>query len=428
MPTLTHGYDMQAEMTMASAMTLELLHRAVDNINPDGYEGIPFSDGMGWIWKRPQAFLELLHAEGVSVEDFFRPHLGNTFIGSMLHQPWLVLALGDDTRTSFVRELLMASSHCDDRWLGTALACGVSRDDLAEMILAKLAASPIDPNSNCVDFVEYNFLHYGAGSVDILWSNKRRFRSEEATYWSILTDEQLVQAMWIVIEAAPCLLFGVFDINNGLGLADRLAIRLGDEQVAVLLEEAMSRLEDLSNVYLKVFERLSSDVQLRTARRLMAAEQSVSSFWVASMALQMGSENGGLELLKEFRSTFQDSITDYRQWCRKAHSQAGLDQVIVTEVERLMRTGLEKAGWVVAELDENRHKDRTQLCVRVGRGRDSVLYIKDSYQTTYRVDNGSMSTFPEKGDIVAFRPEHARSIHHNGRICVTSFTPLWINR
>ena len=77
---------------------------------------------------------------------------------------------------------------------------------------------------------------------------------------------------------------------------------------------------------------------------------------------------------------------------------------------------LKKDGWTLGTLKGERHRDRYQLYVRVG----SRKYIKDYHQTTFSRSSNDTSTFPQEGDIVAFRAESGHQLVP-GRVWAVSF-------
>src|SRR6266542_4037599 len=85
-----------AAATREGTVDLGLLDAAVESTHPDGYEGIPYSQGLRWISRYTQMFLELLEAANSSVEEFYRRHLSNFHVGDdLLNDEWLLFALGD---------------------------------------------------------------------------------------------------------------------------------------------------------------------------------------------------------------------------------------------------------------------------------------------------------------------------------------------
>lgn len=418
---LTWGYDF-AERMRTEPMTLELLHAAVDNTNPDGYEGIPFSDGMRWISRNTQAFLELLRKASCDVAEFFELHLHNSSIVSVLWNDWLLLALGnEEQQLDFITKVFLAGGSVGQEWLKVALRVGITKAQLAEMVLRKLREDKVEHASSIVNFTKHDFVEGGAGRI---WENTAGYRGFEhsTTYWSVLSDEQLVEACRIIIGKYPNLLFGHPPVNDWVGMAEKLVIRLGDEQVNQLLEEAADLMENMGAVNLKVMGRLPLDAQLRTARRLRDAGH-CSELWVANMAMSMGSENGGLELLKEFEDFFSCDIRTYQWWSdryERLKKELGPDDLkLAKRIDTLLCALLDVAGWTVGVLCEDIHRGRRQLCVKIGRHK----YVKDRHQTTYRRSNAERDTFPVAGDVVAFRKERAYSLVP-GRVSAVSFTLL----
>jgi hypothetical protein len=418
--TMTEGYEM-AKRIENEPMTLELLHLAIDNINPDGFEGIPFSDGMRWIARHTQAFLELLEAESIGVEEFFQQHLHNHEVDGLLWNSWLLLALGDERRVDFVCEVFLAGGAVNQDWLTAALSAGLTKEQLAEMVLDKLRQDRIHPVYNYVNFTKHEFVGRGSGRIERLWNGSLRFDEYRPTYWSMLSDGQLFEASRIVISKCPGVFFASSQSYHDACLAEKLALRLSDEQVNQLLIEAADAIETLDSVNPKVLKLLPLDVQLKTARRLAQQDQ-VVPLWVANMALTIGSENGGLELLSEFEEGFGSDIAAYQQWYQRCESfikgQEPGDLKVVERVTDLFRQAFKKDGWIFGTLREEVHQSRHQLYVQAGRRK----YVQDRHQTTYG-QSGGMRTFARVGDVVLFRAESGRMLVP-GRVWAVSFTLL----
>jgi hypothetical protein len=396
-------------------MTLELLHAAVNTEDSGGYEGMPSSYGMDWIYKHIQQFLELLEEHSLSVEEFFRDHFSNRYIGGILHSDLLLLTLGKPAeRTAFVREVFLAVGAPNQGWLYVALDSGINKADLAEMILEKVRSAPV-VRSSIWSWLRHDFLVHGSGRV---FSNSvgHVFFESGMTYWSILSDEQLHEAMQVIADRMPNELFGGPHVNERVTLAYKIAGRLGRDMTLALLERASHNLTSLDGVQPYVLDEMPLDAQLRVARRLLP-QRHYGCQWVVQMATQRGSYNGGLALIKEFTGQFAFAgLHDYKAWY-VAQNAADRDQSLLDEIGRIIRLSLEQQGWMIGTITEGQHRDQRQLQVTVPGERGTIRYVKDRYQHSYHDTYIS----PAAGDIVAFRPEVARELVPN-RVRAMSFT------
>lgn len=412
MTTTENHADIQAQLadaTREGTVTLELLDIAVESTHPDGYEGIPCSQGLRWISTHTQTFLELLEAASSSVEEFYRRHLNNFHVGhDLLNDEWLLLALGDERRAPFVREMFLATGDVYDHWLDLALRVNISRGDLAEMILEKLRLTTVDLRRNVSNFTRHAFMANGSGRMYRLADGRGGFQ-ELNSYWGILDDEQLLAAMQIVANTTPNLLFAPTDFNEPFNVSEKLRLRLGDDKVNALLEFAAQNLQSLDLVSQDVLATLPLCAQLGLARRLTPF-----GTWTIQMTLGMGEAHGGIELLRELGGTLKtNSVSIYTWWCAQRPES---DNRLSTEIERLLVQALKDEGYLTGALMTKTYKGRSQFQVR---GSDGCTYIKDRHQTTYKL-NG-MDVFPDEGDVVLFRQGSGYPLSP-GRLHATLFT------
>jgi hypothetical protein len=399
-----------AEATREGTVSLELLDAAVESTHPDGYEGIPYSQGVRWIHSHTQLFLELLEAAGSSVEEFYRRHLDNFHVGSdLLNDEWLLLALGDERRALFTREVFLAAGDVHHYWLERALRVKISKGDLAEMILEKLRQTKVDLKFNVSNFTRHSFVKDGSGRMCRLFNGNYRFEDPNS-YWGVLDDEQLLAAMQVVAETAPNLLFASSGSYELLSVSERLRLRLSDDKVDALLEFASVNLQSLDLVSQDVLAELPLCVQLGLARRFTP-----SGTWVIQMALQMGAANGGFQLLKELGDVLKtNSVTSYKWWLTQEPDGDNLR--LSQEIERRLLSALRGEGWLSGTLKTQKYQGRTQLYVKAGQ----CKYIQDRHQTTYGLPGG-MTTFAREGDVVLFRKGSGYPLVP-GRLYATFFT------
>ena len=382
------------DCTEAGTISLGLIEVAIDSVHPDGFDGIPYSQGLRWIARHTQMFLELLEEAGVTVEDFFRPHIAGFYTAThLLHNEWLLLALGDERRTPFVREVFLAAGSMYGDWLEIALRANISRDDLAEMILEKLRRTEVQYKFNNSNFTKHDFMQSGIGGLRRLWDGPFVIERSD-TYWGVLTDEQLFGAMQIVAHTAPNLLFSSH--RDPISIPEMLRLRLTDKQVDALLELAAGNLQHLHEVSLDVLEKLPLDVQLDVARRLKVP----FGQWVVQMALRMGGTNGGCALLSEFKEEAVDGFVATYKWWRNLERKPDVSSLHL-EIEQRLLAGLRATGWQVGLLKTRSYKGRKQFCVEIN-GRK---YVMDGHQHDYGTFGGQRRQWPHDGDTVMFRPE-----------------------
>lgn len=395
--TNTLDYDRQTDYF--EGMTLASLHQLVREVDRSGYETIPFSKGMNLICRHPSGFLQFLRRQGdVNVEDFFAEHLGEpeSDLGLLLNSGMLLLATGSEM-LEFIRQIVLQCGPTNSLWLRIMQPVGVSQADVAELILEKLrAAPPVKTEYSVWSFLTHDFVEYGAGRVERHGACKPSFY-DSITYWSMLSDEQLLEAMRIVASKAPFALFAYPSVNHSVSVADKLAARLGDEVVNQLLEETAELLQYSHMGYVSIasLQQLSLDTQLKLARRI----EKPSPQWVIAMALELGAKDGE-GLVDEFREVLLAStIQVYQTWRSRYFATTGT--ALRGCIEGVLQQGLRQAGWQIVTLREVTFKNRQQVQVRV----EGVKYVQERHQREYGPSGQYLS--PAAGDLVAFRPESA---------------------
>lgn len=425
--------DQLDEAAANGTLTAELLGEAVDTIDDAGYETIPSSVGMDWIWRNSKAL-----AENISdVPGFFRAHLDNSYITGAIHSEELLRLIPEEEREQFVREVLFRHTPANNGWVEAAINAGVSREAVAEMVLEKLRRSQVI--SGVWTFIEHDFLEYGAGRVErasslrdflqhrlapgeaeriagemqqtpgvervgtslaagmsLLDDDPWQWRfAEEPTLWSVLDDEQFVEALRICIGKSPNLLFSGRRVNETITLTQKLRMRLSPEQLEAVLMEAAGKLESLDGVNLDELDRLSPTVQLEIARRTGGG----SLDFVVRLALMLGFKNCGYELCEEFSEQFASghSATNYRRLWGKL--QKAEHKVMASHIEERLLKRLEADGYVLGQATEGKYFNRKlgRECSQMQVRDERETYVQDRYQHRYHPAEGDWVLFDKRG-------------------------------
>jgi len=381
------------EAAANGSLTPELLGEAVETEDSAGYETIPCSVGMSWLWHNAAVFAE-------NIDDalgFFQAHMDNPYIGGVLSQAELLQLIPETDREDFVREVF---ERHGGRIEGI-IEAGVPRAVVAELILAQLRRTPVDPYSTSADFVRHDFLSWGFRLEYNRDTETWHFREDEVTLWSILDDGQLVEAAHICIAKAPHMLFWGTDVNRRITLADTFGLRLGAEKVNELLLEAASNLPSMHDVSIQVIDRLAVKDQLTLARRLDGGSLDL----VVHLALKLGYDGGGKELIEEFDAQFRSghSAANYRRLWSKLRSGCVDNQAMADTIEYRLRRQLDYDGYQLGQVVEGKYFDRREQRQKRQMRVDgeNVTYVQDRYQHRY---------FAKEGDWVLFKPSEGRRL------------------
>jgi len=386
-------HEIERELDQAAAngtLTEERLALALDQSDEAGFETIPYSIGMNWIRRNPQAFAR-------AVEDpfaFICSHLDNYGIRGFLYYEELLKLVAEDRRAELVRAVLMRCTPSNNSWVESCLSVGVSREELAQMMLDKLCGCEVDTTAHVWNFLEHDFLRYGAGRVE---SNRLggglRF-AEGNTLWSLLTDEQLYEAVSICADKAPSLLFSTGDINSRITLVRKLRLRLSEATVQQLLLEAAYNLKSLGGVSLDIFSQLPL-----VDRRLIAEKLDGGSLeLVIRLALEMGGTQGR-EFCTKYAERFNDgSAVDNirRLWAMLAakydvsSSEDVLTAEVALHVQRRLIQRLKNEGFIYAQAKMGSYFNR-----KAGRNLpqaqvefNGLIYVQDRFQRRYNAKDG----------------------------------------
>lgn len=385
--TINDGLDMAAQ---TGSLTATLLGKAVDTEDSCGYETIPESVGIAWMLRNPEAF-------GEQIDDalaFYREHLDNYYIAAILRSKDLFELISEGERVRFMRDVI-ARHTTDGRWVRTVIEAGVPRADVAGAILDKLRATDVDLSKSGIDFLSYEFLEYGAGYIS------RSFFGlvfdDKYTLWSVLSDDEFIEALRICIDKAPNLLFGGPDINSRITLIQKLDLRLPRNQVDAILLEAAAKLQNLGHVSIDALDRLPFDVRLDITRRTGGPLD-----LVVRLALELGSENGGLALCDEFRESFALVNSDtYRRLHPLLRSTN--DHTMVSVINPELVNALVSNGFIIGTVIWGTHYHRRTRSVReqLQVEWNRTTYVQSRYQHRY---------FPKEGDLVIINTKYGHSL------------------
>jgi hypothetical protein len=380
---------------------------------------------------------------------FLIDHLDVSYFGEVLMVSRKIMEVVHPAdRIRVYQETFRRCGARNHTWVRTALELGVPSEAIADVMLDKLRAARVDLTSSVCNFLQHDFLRYGSGRVvrrnpladflihdaaageaERIGRDMQRFPvlavlgddirmrmsleyedpwnycfEEEHTYWSVLTDDQLVEVVRIIIEKAPNLLFEGPDINREMGARAKLRVRLGDTVLEPLLEEAAGKLTSLVRVSLDELSRLSPLIQLEVARR--------TGGWVdhvVRLALYMGSESGGKSLLAEFDHLFtgEGSVTAFRYLWKTL--QDADDQAMAKFIEQRLLNWTEARGFIYGQVQEGKYFNRktrremAQMQVRRRARNTLTIYVQDRYQHRY---------LPKPGDWVFIKPERGTRLTH----------------
>lgn len=408
----------------AGTLTVQQLIDAINSIDATGYEIIPGSIGLKWLSNlldqaerarkaRPEnahGNADVIAAERlracIPMEDVYLVCVGNPHIAVMLCDSKLIgLIRQPADRAAFMHAILEQHWPYNSAWVRVCLEAGIAQSEIAKAILSLLRR---DPTSNQAgrSFLLHDFLDDGAGQARVVdyESDKPIWQLRESnTLWSVLTDDQLIEAMRICIGKTPWSLFGPRSINSALTLAEKLDIRLTTEQLQTLLAEAADKLTSLAGVSIEAFSRLA----LQRQRQLIEEIPDCS-----------------LELLVHTAAQVPDHFTFFRdqagkicedastalskQFCKLQPQLAALRMQSDTlrrfadHVDRTLVNQLELQGYIVDTLVKQPYRDGWQLCVQ----HDGHAYVEQRGWSSVSGDR----YFPELGDRVVFKPSNGRRL------------------
>ena len=177
-------------------------------------------------------------------------------------------------RTGFVRTILLTHGHCNSGWLRTGREVGITDEALQEMVLEKLRVtecrSKYGINGFIRDFMDYGFGHYGRPTnPDFLgW-----FDEEWHSYWHLLTRDQFIEAIQIILAKWPEMIFDDAHYRHIItrlaeayqgGNTERKSKATAD--AVPFLDYAAAQLERLGSVRNQTFRQLSVERRIDLLR------------------------------------------------------------------------------------------------------------------------------------------------------------------
>lgn len=267
-----------------------------------GYEVIPYCMGTDWLCHgtHTEAFAAMVG----DAEEFFRQHM-HRYISNVLFSTELLKLIPEESYVQFVRDVLSVSSPANDAWLTSVMDAGMPQSLLAQIILALLRNTHVDLRYSYADFVRYSFARYGSGYEIDTYSRVPTLPFQRVTYWSVLSDEQLFEALDICNQKAPGILFSEAGLLQGLQArfigrpCDQQDVAAGQQIITDLLVKHADTLTSLSFVNYEVFGMLPAAKQVELVKKfnggntvylvhaaMAALDWELFDKYVASLALQ----------------------------------------------------------------------------------------------------------------------------------------------
>lgn len=396
-------------------LDIEILDEAVLAIDHAGYETIPESIGWPWIKKNHDAFMAVVD----DVAEFIRRHLNDEYVYHVLYNAPLLGEVPQDMRTALVRDVLLHSNAGNSYWIRVLVdELDIPAHDLGEIIIEKLAVTSVEPRH--YNFVENVFLAYGSGHVGCMRHPAGEFMpglwrfEERLTLWSVLDEEQFVEALSICAAKCPWVFFDSYT-NHELTVTQKLRIRLSDGQFDEILAVASKHLTSLNIVSFELFERLSPENQVALLDRF----ETIPVILLAELALSRGFTGGGIEPCMRFSKSFANGgdqvvINNYRRLWNKLN--AAEDQDMAKVILDFMQAALTKHNIIYGQLKKgtyfNKRAQRQveQLFIQ----HHGVRYVQSRNQHRY---------FPEEGDMVLINTRWVHKPSPSGMIAFAAFIP-----
>jgi len=363
----------------------------------DDGDYIPESVGLAWM----QCNTELLDSFIGDPAEFLIAHLDVDHFGEVLMVSSGIMEIVPEAdRARVYQETFRRCGARNHTWVQKAIKLGVTREVIAGMLLEKLHGCTVDLDRSNWNFLQHDFLKYGSGRIDRFDFRDERHSygfEDSDTYWSVLTDEQLVEVVKIIIEKAPNLLFEDGGVNRDVNTRRKLRIRLDDSVLTPLLEEAAGKLTSLSHVSLDELLRLPVPVQMEVARRTGGSIE-----LVVRMALLMGTEEGE-SLLGEFDPLFEadGAMGVFRQmWSTLSTTE---NTVMADRIKRKLLRSAEAHGYLYGQVREHQYynKKAGRVLTQMRVVRDGKSYVQDRQQHRY---------VAKQGDWVFYRPIEGRQL------------------
>lgn len=428
-------------------------------IDDAGYETIPGSMGMQWIWNHPHEFaelvgdvdefiLELLEQVDAAIAD---SHEGTARETDISHLRWwffksfpckreLMTLLSPTMRELWVSEIYTRFGANNNGWIDSVVRLGVPRQVIAAAILKRLGDIE-DPR----DFLEYGHSNRSSQPWSALWSlgitreEMDRLRPQiqqdpsvglteierrlaagtipregdfhsfhDFHLWDVLTNEELYQALLVCAEKSP---------NRTMAIMDDAEVkcRLTLEQVDRLVTSIMRKLTSLHGLTLEMLERhLTLSGREILARQLVPVKADYLGKMTAQFLFKVL-----CELPKNKREAFfWDVIVPVVGEVNPIRLYTAWRQLELNErdLEDTLRDKLDREGYAIGTIREGtipsgKRQGQRQWYVEI-RG---VRYVCDS--------DLHRRFYPKAGMEVAFSFERAHWLVPN-RVAVVVMTPI----
>lgn len=269
-----------------------------------------------------------------------------------------------------------------NQWPRLAYEAGVPREQLAELVMEKLR--------NADSTVASEFLRYGPGpvareTVETVKSAKRlpgrkgRYRLRcRVSYWSLLSDAQLMEALRICMRYEPSRFLDTHDPHSDdFSLLDKIRLRLSEEKVNVLLIE----LANESPLFIGASRKKLGLLQLPVLERIQAVRRmgDVPVNLLLHVSMSVGS-SGGFDPVAEFPAAFNTAKPDktYGIFWRILRRYPPMDPILVVRIEQELREQAEAAGFVIGFVEAITDGDSRRYQVRSG-GKIYIHQPNDKY-------------------------------------------------
>lgn len=379
-----------------------------------GGDVIPDCMGTTWLQgKHVHAFAAMVG----DAETFFRQHM-HRYISDILFNTEVLKLIREDRFAQFVRDVLHASNPANECWLESVMDAGLPKPTLAQMILEKLRNTHVDLRYSMADFVRSSFARYGA-QFELDWYRRTPYLpSRQTTYWSILSDEQLFEALDICDQKAPGILF--YENNLLLGLQARFiglsqdeeATKAGRQIITGLLVKYADKLTSLAHVSYDVFDMLPPAKQVELVRKfdggntvylvhaaMAALDWDLFDKYVAALALK-DKDNYAHVLINVQRVLQPTGVSlpiDHA-----AHPDERIK--LAGHITEVLESNARWAGFILG-------------VVRKQRGDSYVTDTTNNWTYIHdwmAADRAPNRYFPQEGDYVMFRRPRTRTVKHGG--------------
>lgn len=433
-------------------------------IDDAGYEIIPSSEGMQWIHRNPDTFvqivgdvdrffLRILCLSGISQDSWEVDETNESrtahslrywFLKSFLLSRTLMRLLSYGMRERYIRLLYPQIGAHNNCWLHAAILNCIPREVIATAILEGLKRDRSEPGmANKVD----DFLSYGGGRpedapvhvalrslkvredlIDELRSDLKQdptvgFQEIEQRLkkgvepimvgfhcfpefkpWFVLNNHELAEALFICAERSPSRVINLMDDH-------RLTTRLKPDARARLVTHAMTQMKSLSGLNVQRLEQLLNlEARQNLARQLVPVKnyEHYTHKPTAQFLLRILCELPKLERERFWIviGTVLEHASASVIYC--AWRQLKLDE---SEVEFRLRCRLEQAGYMTGTIEQGSSPNGGVQWM-----------VQSQYQHWYVQSRDQHRYFPKKGDLVLFHTPSGRRL--TPFVTAVHFTPI----